>query len=297
MLHNILEVVFSALSGLAENIDVNEYANQALSLVVEKSTNPKVEVVIDPEAISNATLNMLDIHCKAFVVGFISTCFTLLPFLVSYASRQGIKLDTSKTVIGLAKVGGIGGVVFTITNWGNPLVREEYSKVSEFIHPYIPMLTGAMGRGNYDPVFQEMMSVSGVSGHSSTYLNPISGRPNPSNPASYSGSSSSWLSSGPTYEKKVPVVQSGNNHTWGQTVVTEKKPDKVFEMEPEIQIKEPDIGSTVILDFYTVKSDTEYSHVYIEDLEEVYSAPGSKGIDDQEDFEFDRDALYEFDTP
>lgn len=251
--------------------------------LVEPVIHPVVEAVFS-----------VDIHCKAFVIGFVSTVFTILPFILGYAGKNQLSLDPSSVVVGIAKVGSLGGLCYIIANRGNPAAREEFEKVYDFIHPYMPMILGSMGRGSYEPVFQELQKQVGsqathtttppfqgyTSGYSSGYS---STRPSPANPPRFPAEKS-WL--------------AGNNKTPNlpSRVIETPTPTKVVHEPQLIQVKETDIGRTVCLTAWHPPSDPKTVEVDIDDMDPIEELD-AKQRSKQDNFEFDRDALYEFDNP
>ena len=277
---NFLTSVLNALSALADDVDVNTPALVALGVVEE-------DLSFSNQHASFQTLLNVDIHCKAFVVGFISTAFTLLPFIVAYAGKHNLSLDPSRVVLGLAKVGSIGGVVYVAINRGNPLAREEFDRVSSFIHPYIPMVVGSMGKGAYEPVFQEMQAQLGGTTQSAPFQGYKTGLSTPS-------TQSNWLVNPPRPNPANPpttrtetIVPAATSSGYKAVVVHEP---------PLIQVKEADVGKTVCLTAYSPANDSETVEVDIDDMEPIEEAETKRSAK-QDDFEFDRDALYDFDQP
>lgn len=273
-----LTSLLQAVSTLTDGVDVNTPALISLgeleSSELSFQQNPFSAVV------------EIDIHCKAFVVGFISTAFTLLPFIVAYAGKHSLTLDPSRVVLGLAKVASIGGIVYVLVNKGNPLAREEYNRVSDFVHPYIPMIVGSMGKGSYEPVFQEMQAQLGTAAPFQGYKTGLS-TPSVSSQSNWLATSARPNPSTPPTTRTETIVPAATPSGYKSIVVHEP---------PLIQVKEPDIGKTVCLTAYSPANDNETVEVDIDDMEPIEEAE-SKREARQDDFEFDRDALYDFDQP
>lgn len=270
-------------------------------------------------------IEQADVHCKAFTVGFVSTAFTLLPFIVGYAHKHNMELDPSNVVVGLAKISAIGGIVFMFLNRGNKAVHEDYARIFEFIEPYIPLVLGGFGKSNYEPVFQEMTYATGTTTSATATTTSSFYKPGLANPAVPVNRPLQTVTPSNPFVKKEYTSLTVNTTAKKEEVKAQEK-EKVSEYKfdedgtamrvvydtPLIPFKEPDIGVTVYMESFSHPKDPSILEVNIEDMNPGVETPreliprrrhhdlpepkdpvGSA----QENFEFDRDALYDFDSP
>lgn len=148
-----------------------------------------------------------------------------------------------------------------------------------------------MGKGAYEPVFQEMQAQLGTSSTAAPFQGYKTGLSTPS-----VTTQSNWLANPPSRPSPATppttrtetIVPAATSSGYKSVVVHEP---------PLIQVKEPDIGKTVCLTAYSPANDSETVEVDIDDMEPIEEAETKRSGGRQEDFEFDRDALYDFDQP